>query len=233
MTFIDFEYILSRRTNWSVAALCGLLVLVSYVQWQSRTAPLYAAVTTVQFENSATPSAGNAHTDAAPTAEIKNFRQIMVSNRMRSEVAASLTPAERKVVLRPALRRYVRGQPVPTVASALGSIDPEPVGNSSLIRVKVTHEDPEAAALIANRYVEEIQTFFTRNPEAIGSPASEVDAVPFHRLDVATPNYAGRTPYLLRMRRSTLGLALFAWGLTAAMFSLVRALRTAGEMRSI
>jgi len=230
MTFIEFESILTRRTGWSVGALLGLLATAGFLQWQARSAPLYAAETTVQFEKT-NPADGAA--PASAPAEIRTFRQIMVSSRFRSEVAASLTPAERRVVLRPALKHHFRGLPAPTVANALGSIDPEPVGNSAQIRVKVTHEDPEAAALIANRYVEELQTLLSRHPEAIGSLPGQTDAVPFRRLDVAMPNYSAHSPSLGRIRRSLLGLALFAGGLAVAMLSLLTALRNAGEMRSV
>jgi succinoglycan biosynthesis transport protein ExoP len=230
MTFIDFDSILSRRSGWSLAVMLGMLAAVGYIQWQARIIPLYAAVTTVQLEPAV--AAGTAVPAASPT-QIKTFRQIMVSNRFRSQVAASLTPAERRVVLRPALKRHLNWQAPLTVANALGSVDPEPVGNSAQIRVRVTHEDPEAAALIANRYVEEFQTLLAQDPDAIGSSGPDKDGLLFHRLDVATPNYAAHSPNLRLIKRSSIGVALFACGLGAAMLSLVAAWRKAGEMRSI
>ncbi len=234
MTFIDFEKGLSRRNSGFVAALLGLLGAVGYHYWQARTVPLYTAVTTVQLEAPASIAVSGSGRAAPSAVEIKAIRDLLVSNRLRSEVVASLSPSERSVVLKPALRRRQRGEALPSVASALGSIDPEPVGGGTRIRVRVTHEDPVAAALIANRYVDEFQALVSKDPDAIGAPSAEAETVPVLRLDVARPNYSPSYPDLLRLKRSSVGLALAAFGLVAAAFlSLVTALRNAGETRSV
>jgi hypothetical protein len=234
LTFIDFEKGLSRRNSGFVAALLGLLGAVGYHYWQARTIPLYTAVTTVQLESPAALALPGAQRTAPPPEEIRAIRQLLVSKRLRSKVVSSLTPSERSVVLKPALQRRRRGEAPPSVASALGSIEPELVGGSTRIRVRVTHEDPVAAALIANRYADEFQALVSQDPDAIGGPSAEAEAVPVLRLDVARPNYSPSYPDLLRLKRSSLGLALGALGLAAAaFFSLVTALRNAGEMRSI
>ena len=85
----------------------------------------------------------------------------------------SFTPEERKILQQAALKRLPPGSVPPPAAALLGSIDAEPLRNSYLITITVRHEDPEAAALVANRYVEKFMDYLF---ESVGGKNEEAVA---------------------------------------------------------
>ncbi|MGH7994736.1 MAG: GumC family protein [Opitutaceae bacterium] len=150
-------YIILRERLW-VALPLALIVGLGFFYWKSRATPLYQASATLQFERPETVLANvQSVTDQTVRSkvDILTYLEILRSDRLFDRVVASFTPAEQRIVLQPALRHLQPGQPPPSVASQMGSVDPEPLGETLIVRITVTHRDPEAAALIANRYVEQ------------------------------------------------------------------------------
>jgi succinoglycan biosynthesis transport protein ExoP len=162
-TFRDY-YIILRERLW-IALPIALLVALSYGYWKARVPKLYAAVATLQFEKPTTVVVSQTVVDSSIRSEfdINTYVQDMQSNKVRAMVIDSLTPDEQKVLLRPYVKNLPPGQPAPGVGNALGSVSFEPVRNSFLIRISVTHEDPEAAAIVANKYVEKFMDYLVDN----------------------------------------------------------------------
>jgi len=149
-------YIMLRERIW-IALPLALLVSIGLGYWQSRAVPMYSAKATLQFEKPETIVTSQGVVDPGVHSEmdINTYLQILQSNRLRQSVIDSLTPDEQKVILKPALKNLPPGQPPPPVGSMLGGVQPDSVGKSFLISITVVHQDPEAAALIANRYVKQ------------------------------------------------------------------------------
>jgi capsular exopolysaccharide synthesis family protein len=85
-------------------------------------------------------------------------------------VIASFTPAEQKILQRAAMKKLPPGATPPPAAALLGSIDAEPLRSSYLITITDRHPDPEAAALVANRYVDKFMDYLF---ESVGGKNEE------------------------------------------------------------
>src|SRR5882757_6163860 len=81
--------------------------------------------------------------------------QFLNSGRLRTMVAQSLTPDEIRLLQRPYLKDLAPGANPPAVGGLLGSMSPLSIRNSFLINITVNNRDPEGAALLANRFVEQ------------------------------------------------------------------------------
>jgi capsular exopolysaccharide synthesis family protein len=149
-------YIMLRERLW-VALPIALLVSIGYFYYQARQTPMYVAVATMQFERPDTIVTTQGVVDPAIHSEvdINTYLQVLNSTKIRTRVADSFAPNEQAILLRPAMKRLQPGQSPPPVSSALGSVSFEAVRNSFLISVTARHEDPEAAALVANHYVKQ------------------------------------------------------------------------------
>jgi len=149
-------YIILRERLW-IALPLALIVAIGYGYWKSREVPMYSASATLQFEKPETivTTQGIIDPTVHSRADIYTYIQLLHSGQLFNKVVASFTPDQQKIILRPALKKLPPGQPPPSVGSMMGSLDADEVGETFLIRISVTHQDPEAAALIANRYVQQ------------------------------------------------------------------------------
>ncbi len=147
-------YIMLRERLW-IALPLALLVAVGYAYKNFQVVPMYASTATMQFEKPDRIVMAEGVVDTAVRSEIdiNTHTQVLRSGKMRERVMASLTPEEVKVLQRAALKRLPPGAPATNVGIPMGSLDVAPIRNTYLIAVSVHHEDPEAAALLANRYV--------------------------------------------------------------------------------
>jgi succinoglycan biosynthesis transport protein ExoP len=95
--------------------------------------------------------------DPSVTSEIdvNTYLLTLQSARIRNRVLASLTPEELALVQKPYLDDVPAGKPLPARMVALGVLTATAIRNSYLMSVAVAHRDPRAAALIANRYVDQ------------------------------------------------------------------------------
>ncbi len=153
-------YIMLRERVW-IALPVAVLVGVGFFYWQARKTPVYEAVASLQFEKPETvvTSQGVVDPSVRSDFDLNTYIHDINSNRLRTSVVDSFTPDERKILEQGALRRQPPGTPPPPVGALLGSVDAEPLRNSYLITIAVRNDDPQAAALVANRYVEKFMDY--------------------------------------------------------------------------
>ncbi|MGA2015948.1 MAG: polysaccharide biosynthesis tyrosine autokinase [Opitutaceae bacterium] len=167
-------YIILRERAW-VALPLAVVVAVVFFYWQARKTPVYEAVASLQFEKPETVVTSQGVVDPSIHSEVdlNTYIHDINSNRLRSSVIESFTPEERKVLQRAALKRMPPGSVPPPAAALLGTIDAEPLRNSYLITISVRNDDPDAAALVANRYVEKFMDYLF---ESVGGKNEEAVA---------------------------------------------------------
>lgn len=166
-------YIMLRERLW-IALPLALLVAVGYAYKNLRVTPQYAATATLQFERPDRILTTETVVDQGVRSEvdINTQSKVLSSDRLRQKVIDSFSPEEIKVLQRAALSRLPPGSPPTNVGIPIGSLEVAPVRNTYLIAIKVTHDDPEAAALVANHYVDQFmrnlyETMGGRNEEAV------------------------------------------------------------------
>jgi capsular exopolysaccharide synthesis family protein len=173
-------YIMIRERLW-IALPLALLVAVGYAYKNLQVTPMYAATATMQFERPDRVMLAETVLDQSVRSEvdINTHTQVLKSASLRERVLQSFTPEEIKVLQRAALRHQPPGSP-PLTSIPIGNLDVYPIRNTYLIAVTVTHEDPEAAALVANRFVE----MFMQSLYATASGKTD-DAVDFLKAQAA------------------------------------------------
>jgi succinoglycan biosynthesis transport protein ExoP len=164
-------YIILRERIW-VSLPIALVVALGFFYLQARKTPVYEAVASLQFEKPETvvTSQGVVDPSVRSDLDLNTYIHDINSNKVRSNVIASFTPAEQAILQRAALKRLPPGTPAPPVAALVGSVDAEPLRNSYLITITARNEDAEAAALIANRYVDEFMNYLF---ESVGGKNEE------------------------------------------------------------
>ncbi len=162
-TFRDY-YIILRERIW-IALPLALLVSIGYGYLQMQAVPVYSAAATMQFEKPDTivTTVGVVDQAVRSDVDLNTYIQILQSGKLRSKVLESFTPEERKILQRAALKRLPPGTPPAAVGLPLGNVGFSSLHNSFLIGVNVTHDDPEAAALVANAYVKQFMTYLIEN----------------------------------------------------------------------
>jgi uncharacterized protein involved in exopolysaccharide biosynthesis len=153
-------YIILRERVW-ISLPIAAVVALGFFYMQARKTPIYEAVATLQFEKPETVVTSQGVTDPSVRSDmdLNTYIHDINSNKVRSDVVESFTPAERAILARAAMKRLPPGSTPPPTGALLGSVDAEPLRNSFLISITVRHEDPEAAALVANRYVEKFMDY--------------------------------------------------------------------------
>jgi capsular exopolysaccharide synthesis family protein len=164
-------YIILREHVWLSLPL-AIITSVGFFYFQARKPPVYEAVASLQFEKPETVVTSQGVVDPSVRSDIdlNTYIHDIDSNRLRASVVQSFTPSERKILERAALKHLPPGASPPPVEALLGSIDAEPLRNSYLITITVHHEDPQAAQLIANRYVDEFMNYLF---ESVGGKNEE------------------------------------------------------------
>ncbi|HOD47042.1 MAG TPA: GumC family protein, partial [Opitutaceae bacterium] len=151
------DYLIILRERLWIALPIALLVAVGIGYYQSRATPLYQSRATLRFEkpDRIVATEGVTRPEVQSEFDINTYLEILKSDKLRQRVVNSLSPQEVKILQRPFLTKLSPGATPPSAGAALGSMVPSPVRNSFLISVSVNHQDPEAAALIANRYIDQ------------------------------------------------------------------------------
>jgi uncharacterized protein involved in exopolysaccharide biosynthesis len=167
-------YIILRERLW-IALPLALLVAVPMGYVKTRETPMYASTATMQFEKPETVVTSQAVVDAAVRNEIElnTNIQILNSGKIRQLVVDSFTPEEVKILQRPFLKTLPPGTPPPPAGAALGSVSVDPARNSLLLAITVRHPDPEAAALVANRYVDQFMNYLVDRVSGVNDKAVE------------------------------------------------------------
>lgn len=153
-------YIILRERLW-IALPVALLVSLSFGYYKAQETPMYSSVATMQFERPERVVLNEQVIDTAVRSDIdlNTYIQILTSGRLRQMVAQSLTPEEIKILQRPYLKELAPGATPPSVGGLLGSMTPQSIRNSFLINITVTNRDPEGAAVLANRYVDQFMRY--------------------------------------------------------------------------
>ncbi len=148
-------YVILRERLW-VALPLALIVAIGLAYYQSRAVPLYRSAATLQIEKpeKVVTSQEVVDTGVNSDIELNTYLQVIASAKMRNRVQDSLTPHERQILQRPYLKDLPSGATPPTGVD-LGSMSVQSVRSTFLISITVTHRDPEAAAILANRYIEQ------------------------------------------------------------------------------
>lgn len=167
-------YIILRERLW-IALPLALLVAVPMGYFKARETPMYVSTATMQFEKPETVVTSQVVVDSAVRSDIELNTNIQVLNsaRLRSRVVESFTPEEIKILQRPFLKNLPPGASPPSAAGALGSVSIEPARQSLLISVSVRHPDPQAAALVANRYVSQFMNYLIDRVGGVNEAAVE------------------------------------------------------------
>jgi len=157
-------YIILRERLW-IALPLAVLVALTVGYWQARETKMYASTATMQFEKPETIVTTQGVVDASIRSEIdlNTYLQILNSNQLRSRIVDSFTPEEITVLQRPFFKNAQPGTPPPSPAGAIGSVNIESVRNSLMIIVTARHQDPEASALVAQRYVDQFLRYLLDN----------------------------------------------------------------------
>lgn len=165
-------YIILRERLW-VALPLALLASVGYGYWKMREIPLFQAVATMQFEKPDTVLSTQTVVDTAirNDMDMNTAIQQLNSGVLRRKVIESLTPDEHRILQRAAIKRLPPGIAPASIGLQLPSVVPNAMRNSYLISIVSTHEDAEAATLIANRYVRQFMEFLLDNASGKTSDA--------------------------------------------------------------
>jgi capsular exopolysaccharide synthesis family protein len=149
-------YVIIRERLW-IALPLALIVAIGFAYHKSRTVPLFQSTASMRVEKPETVITSQEVVSTAITSdvELNTYLQVIRSASLRSKVVASFTPDEVKILQRPYLADLAPGQSPPGVGSLINSISVEAVRNTFVVNISARHRDPEAAALIANRYVEQ------------------------------------------------------------------------------
>lgn len=167
-------YVIIRERLW-IALPLALLVALPLGYFQMQETPMYESRATMQFERPEKIVMVDQVMDQTPRSEIdiNTYLQRLNSASLRVKVIESFTPDEIKLLQRP----YLRDQPgvaPPPPAAALGSVSADSVRGSLIIAVTARHPDPEAAALVANRFYKQFVSYLVEK----GGGSNE-DAIAF------------------------------------------------------
>jgi len=157
-------YIILRERIW-IALPLALLVSISIGYYQARETPMYSSRSTMQFEKPETivTTQGVVDSSVRSDVDLNTYLQLLNSNRVRTKVIESITPDELKILQRPYLKELQPGASPPPASALLGSISIDSQRNSYLISITAHHRDPEAAALIAQRFVDQFLNYLLEN----------------------------------------------------------------------
>jgi polysaccharide biosynthesis transport protein len=148
-------YIILRERLW-IALPLALVIAIGMAYYKSRETPLYRSVATFQIEKPEKVVTNQEFVDTGINSDIElnTYLQVIASSKMRNRVQESLTPQERQILQRPYLKDLPPGATPPTGLD-MGAMSVQSVRSTFLVSVTVSHRDPDAAALLANRYIEQ------------------------------------------------------------------------------
>ncbi|GAB5562038.1 MAG: exopolysaccharide regulatory tyrosine autokinase VpsO [Synoicihabitans sp.] len=155
------DYIIILRERFWIALPLALLVSVGLGFHKASQTPLYSTAATLRFEKPQTIMDGRntVNVEVTNTIDLNTYLQELASGEIRGRVVRSLSPDEVRILQRPYLDDLEPGQEPPSAGAAMGQLSVNDIRDSYIIRVGVTHPDGEAAALVANRYVDEFMNY--------------------------------------------------------------------------
>ncbi len=153
-------YIILRERLW-IALPLALIVSIGYGYKKLQVEPTYGARATMQFEKPDTVvnMQGVSDSSVRSDVDLNTHIEILKSGRLAARVRESFTPEEQAILKRAALRNAPPGTDPNSVPINMGSMMPTSQRASFIIGINVTHPDAEAAAIVANRYVDGFMHF--------------------------------------------------------------------------
>ncbi|MBI5693464.1 MAG: polysaccharide biosynthesis tyrosine autokinase [Verrucomicrobia bacterium] len=148
-------YIILRERFW-IALPLALLIAIGYGYKKMQVTPTYFARATMQFEKPDTvvPIQGVVDQSVRSDVDLNTHLEVLKSGMLAAQVRAALTPEEQVILKRANLKRSPPGTDPNSVGIDMGSMTPVPSRASYIIGIQVTHPDPEAAMIVANKYVD-------------------------------------------------------------------------------
>ncbi len=159
------DYFIILRERFWIALPLALLVVLPLGYYQAHQPKIFMARATMEFEKPerVITSEGVVDPSVKSDIDLNTYLEDLNSGRLRTKVVESLTPDEVKILQRPSLKNLAPGEAPPPASSLLGSLTVTSVHNSFLISISIVHEDPEAAALISNHYVDQFIQYLMEN----------------------------------------------------------------------
>jgi succinoglycan biosynthesis transport protein ExoP len=159
------DYFIILRERFWIAMPLALLVVLPWGYYQAHQPKMYLARATMEFEKPERVITTEGVVDPSVKSDIdlNTYIEDLTSERLKTKVIESLTPDEIKILQRPYLKNLAPGEAPPSGAGLLGSLSVTSVHNSFLISIVVIHQDPEAAALIANHYIDQFMRYLIEN----------------------------------------------------------------------
>ncbi len=157
-------YIILRERLW-IALPVAVIVALGFGYVKSTETKMFASTATMQFERPERVVLNEQVVDTSirHDVDLNTYLQILTSGKLRHMVAQSLTAEEVRILQRPYLGELAPGENPPPVGQLLGNMSPQSIRNSFLIHISVTNRDPQGAALLANRYVEQFMRYLFEN----------------------------------------------------------------------
>ena len=150
-------YIILRERLW-IALPLALTVALGLIYYQSRETPMYRSLATMHFDKSEVVLNQNSkvyNPDVENEVMLNTYITMIRSDTLKNQVRASLSPEDQKVLLKPFLKDLPPGATPPSVDIAMASPFVQQARNNFIIEISVAHRDPDAAALLTNRYVDQ------------------------------------------------------------------------------
>ena len=155
------DYVIVLRERLWIALPLALIVAIGLGYYKARAKPLYQSQATIQIEKPERVVMSQEVVDQSVNTDVdlNTYLQILRSAKLRAKVIESFTPEELKILQRPYLAELKPGEAPPPAGSIFDTPQPRAIRNSFLIEINAVHRDPEAAALIANRYVDQFMQY--------------------------------------------------------------------------
>jgi succinoglycan biosynthesis transport protein ExoP len=153
-------YVILRERLW-IALPLALIVSLAWGYYKAQETPMYQANATMQFERADRVVLNEQVVDTSVRSDmdLNTYIKTLESAKLRTLIAQSLTPDEIKILQRPYLKDLAPGASPPPVSQLIGHVSITSVRLSFLINITVSNRDPEGAALIANRYVDQFMRY--------------------------------------------------------------------------
>ncbi len=150
------DYFIILRERFWIALPLALLVSILYGYNKMQQTPMYSARATMQFEKPDTVVQLQGVVDQSVRSDIdmNTNLEILKSGMLSAQVRTSFTPEEQLILKRAALKRSPPGTDPNSIGIDLGSMNPIPSRASFIIGINVYHQDPEAAMIVANKFVD-------------------------------------------------------------------------------
>ncbi len=155
------DYVIILRERLWIALPLALIVSIGLGYYKAREKPQYASQATMQIEKPERVVTSQEVVDQSVNtdADFNTYLQILRSTKLKKKVVDSFTPAEIKILQRPYLTGLKPGETPPSAGSTFATPQARAIRNSFLIEIPAVHRDPEGAALIANRYVDQFMQY--------------------------------------------------------------------------